>query len=190
MAEEFSTNVGGQSGPNASQANLPEDVGGQWSDVFDWPIIGIESILTPDGKILTYGTDQLGQQGGALVYDVWDPATNTHYTLPNKTPTDMFCSAAIVVPSTGEILISGGDARPMGHVNMGVARRQHVRLPRHECHGVGRRTDVVSALVSDGCRTRQRKDSDPRGLRHDRQGRRDARALHSRSWLEKSDGRL
>ena len=120
MAEDFPTNVGGQSGPDAPQANLPEDVGGQWSDVFDWPIIGIESILTPDGKILTYGTDQLGQQGGALVYDVWDPATNTHYTLPNKTPTDMFCSAAIVVPSTGEILISGGDARPMGHVNMGV----------------------------------------------------------------------
>ena len=93
---------------------------GQWSDVFDWPIIGIQATLTPDGKILTYGTDQFGQQGGALVYDVWDPATNTHYTLPNKTPTDMFCSAAIVVPSTGYVLISGGDARPMGHANMGV----------------------------------------------------------------------
>ncbi|MGA7546679.1 MAG: galactose oxidase-like domain-containing protein, partial [Methyloceanibacter sp.] len=103
------------------ELDLPSEVGGQWSDVFDWPIIGIESILTPGGKILTYGTDQLGQQGGALIYDVWDPATNTHYTLPNKTPTDMFCSAAIVVPSTGDILISGGDARPMGHINMGVA---------------------------------------------------------------------
>ena len=62
----------------------------------------------------------MDSKAAALVYDVWDPATNTHYTLPNKTPTDMFCSAAIVVPSTGEILISGGDARPMGHVNMGV----------------------------------------------------------------------
>ncbi len=101
--------------------DLPNNVGGQWSDVFDWPIIGIESILTPDGKILTYGTDDQGQQGAALIYDVWDPATNTHYTLPNKTPTDMFCSAAIVVPSTGKIIITGGDARPMGHTNMGVA---------------------------------------------------------------------
>ena len=103
-------------------ADAPPQIekGGQWSDVFDWPIIGIQATLTPDGKILTYGTDQFGQQGAALIYDVWDPATNTHYTLPNKTPTDMFCSAAIVVPSTGEILISGGDARPMGHVNMGV----------------------------------------------------------------------
>ena len=102
-------------------SDLPSNVGGQWSDVFDWPIIGIESILTPDGKILSYGTDELGQQGAALIYDVWDPATNTHYTLPNKTPTDMFCSAAIVVPSTGKIIITGGDARPMGHTNMGVA---------------------------------------------------------------------
>ena len=102
------------------QINLPNEIGGQWSGVFDWPLIGIQSILTPDGKILTYGTDQFGRQGGALIYDVWDPATNTHYTLPNKTPTDMFCSAAIVVPSTGEILITGGDARPLGHVNMGV----------------------------------------------------------------------
>ncbi len=102
-------------------SDLPSDVGGQWSDVFDWPIIGIESILTPDGKILSYGTDELGQQGAALIYDVWDPTTNTHYTLPNKTPTDMFCSSAIVVPSTGEIVISGGDCRPLGHVNGGVA---------------------------------------------------------------------
>lgn len=103
------------------ESELPNEIGGQWSDVFDWPIVALQSILTPDLKILTYGTDQFGQQGGALIYDVWDPATNTHYTLPNRTPTDMFCSAAIVVPSTGEILITGGDARPMGHTNMGVA---------------------------------------------------------------------
>jgi len=75
-----------------------QSTSGQWSGVFDWPIIGIHCILTPDGKVLTYGTDQLGQQGAQLIYDVWDIATNTHYTLPNRTPTDMFCSAAALVP--------------------------------------------------------------------------------------------
>ncbi len=99
-----------------------QSTSGQWSSVFDWPIIGIHCILTPDGKILTYGTDQLGQQGAQLIYDVWDIATNTHYTLPNTTPTDMFCSAAAVVPETGQILIMGGDSR--GHdptqINLGV----------------------------------------------------------------------
>ena len=88
--------------PDMPDSDLPSNVGGQWSDVFDWPIIGLLATLTPDGKILTYGTDQFGTAGrGALIYDVWDPATNIHYTLPNKTQTDMFCSAAIVVPSTG-----------------------------------------------------------------------------------------
>src|SRR5262245_25610080 len=99
-----------------------QSTSGQWSGVFDWPIIGIHCILTPDGKVLTYGTDQLGQQGAQLIYDVWDIATNTHYTLPNRTPTDMFCSAAALVPETGQILIMGGDSR--GHdpteVNLGV----------------------------------------------------------------------
>ena len=42
------------------ESDLPNEIGGQWSDVFDWPIIGLQSILTPDGKILTYGTDQFG----------------------------------------------------------------------------------------------------------------------------------
>jgi hypothetical protein len=103
-----------------ADSDLPNNVGGQWSDVFYWPLIGLQTTLMPDGKILTFGTDQFGKQGAALIYDVWDPATNIHYTLPNKTPTDLFCCAAIVVPSTGEVLISGGDARPSGHVNGGV----------------------------------------------------------------------
>ena len=44
-------------------SDMPINVGGQWSDVFDWPIIGLQATLTPDGKILTYGTDQFGKQG-------------------------------------------------------------------------------------------------------------------------------
>lgn len=103
------------------QAELSFAAGGEWSDLFEWPLIGIHTILTPDNKILSFGTDQQGQQGAQFIYDVWDPATNTHDTLPNTTPTDLFCCCAIVVPSTGEILITGGDARPLGHVNVGVA---------------------------------------------------------------------
>ena len=93
---------------------------GSWSGVFSWPIIGIQSLLTPDGKILSYGTDQAGNQG-ALIYDVWDPITNTHNTLPNPTHTDEFCGAAQIIPETGgEVVLAGGDARPLGSVNTGV----------------------------------------------------------------------
>ena len=57
-------------------------ISGSWGSLFSWPKIGVHAIVLPNGKILTYGTDQAGNQG-ALIYDVWDPATNTHITLPN-----------------------------------------------------------------------------------------------------------
>ena len=93
---------------------------GKWSGVFDWPLIGVHVIFTPDNKLLTFGTDLQGMQGGHLYYDVWDYKTGVHNTLVNSTPTDLFCSVPIFVPATGEILISGGDARPLGGRNLGV----------------------------------------------------------------------
>jgi len=79
-----------------------------------WPIIGVHAVLLPDGRVLTYGTDEQGQQGGQFVYDVWDPAHGTeadsHLTLPNTTATDIFCSAQSVLSATGQVLITGGDA--------------------------------------------------------------------------------
>jgi Bacterial lectin/Galactose oxidase-like, Early set domain len=107
--------------PTAAVAPVSDDDGGgEWGGVLDWPLIGLHAILTPDNKLLTYGTDQNGVQGGQLIYDVWDYKTGEHTTLANTTSTDLFCSVPILVPSTGEILISGGDARPLGGYNLGV----------------------------------------------------------------------
>ena len=94
--------------------------GGVWTGVEDWPLIGLHAILTPDNQLLTFGTDERGMQGGEVVYDVWDFETNTHYTLPNTTGTDIFCSVAALIPATGEVLIAGGDSRPDGVINAGV----------------------------------------------------------------------
>jgi hypothetical protein len=96
------------------------NVSGSWSGVFSWPFIGIQSLVLPDGKILTYGTDQGGHQGAYKIYDVWDPVTNTHNTLPNKTLVDEFCSAVQIIPTTNQVLIAGGDNRPNGIVNVGI----------------------------------------------------------------------
>ena len=89
------------------------NISGSWGSLFSWPLIGLHAIVLPNGKILSYGTDQAGNQG-ALIYDVWDPATNTHITLPNGLNVDEFCSAALIIPTTGQVLIAGGDARTNG----------------------------------------------------------------------------
>jgi hypothetical protein len=79
--------------------------------------------LLPNGRILSYGTDQSGVQGAQFVYDVWDPKLGTgtaaHTVLPNTTPgpQDYFCSTATVLGSgfidgtngSGQLLIAGGD---------------------------------------------------------------------------------
>ncbi|MBT8084456.1 MAG: putative Ig domain-containing protein [Woeseia sp.] len=77
-----------------------------------WPLIAVHAALTPDGRVLTYGTDGDGRQTGYFLYDVWDPEfglTGGHMTLDNMTLTDLFCSSQIILPQTGDILITGGD---------------------------------------------------------------------------------
>jgi hypothetical protein len=85
---------------------------------FSWPIIPIHMALLPDGRVLNYGTDQTGAQGAQLIYDIWDPTSNAHTTLPNGTSTDIFCGAASLigegptVPTslTSTMLVTGGDS--------------------------------------------------------------------------------
>lgn len=107
--------------------NSTPNVHGQWSGVIDWPLVAIHSGLTADGKVLTYGTDQQGRQGGQFVYDLWNPelgfSADSHLTLPNAVGTDLFCSAQILVPGTDDMLLAGGDIRGLnlGGVNRGVA---------------------------------------------------------------------
>lgn len=95
---------------------------GEWGELFDWPLIAIHAVMTQDGKLLTFGTDTSGTQGGTMYHDLWDPVTGQHHLLDHHThtPTDIFCAAAVILPGTNKILIAGGDARPDGHTNMGV----------------------------------------------------------------------
>ena len=85
-----------------------------------WPLIGLHVVLLPDGRVMSYGTDEQGQQGGQFVYDVWDPTlgtdTTAHMVLPNTTGTDIFCSGQSVL-SSGEVLITGGDLTINGKRN-------------------------------------------------------------------------
>ena len=86
---------------------------GAWSTLGTWPLIPIHAVLLPDGRVLTYGSNGDGAQTGQFIYDVWSPsrglAAAAHWTLPNVTATDLFCSAQIVLPRSGDVALLGGD---------------------------------------------------------------------------------
>ncbi len=78
----------------------------------NWPMIPIHATLTPDGRVVTYGSQSNGKQSGYFFYDVWDPQAGLaggHLTLPNQTQTDIFCSSQVVLPQSGVIFLAGGD---------------------------------------------------------------------------------
>ena len=96
-----------------SSATLADNVRGAWSPPFNWPLIAAHMILTPDGRILSYGTDGNGNQTGFFIYDIWDPNAGTtgggHLTMPNISGTDIFCSSQVIMALSGDIFIAGGD---------------------------------------------------------------------------------
>jgi hypothetical protein len=89
-----------------------DPVKGTFSPVVDWPLVGIHAVLTPDGRVLTYGTNAAGLRTGYYIYDVWDPqlgfGSDAHTTLSNATQVDIFCNAQLLLPS-GNIEMWGGD---------------------------------------------------------------------------------
>ena len=98
---------------------------GRFGAAFGWPLIPVHAALLPDGRVLSYGTNEQGQQGGQFSYAIWDPALGTasgaHLLLPNTTGTDTFCSGQIVLPRTGEVLLTGGDRTINGARNHSTA---------------------------------------------------------------------
>jgi Domain of unknown function (DUF1929) len=102
----------GKAAPASSIPQFGDPVRGTFSPVVDWPLVGIHAVLTPDGKVLSYGTDEGGVQTGLYVYDVWDPklglGPESHDTLPNTTEVDLFCSSQLLL-ANGTIELYGGD---------------------------------------------------------------------------------
>jgi hypothetical protein len=96
-----------------SPATAAPDVDGQWSEVLDWPIIPIHIALTPDGRLMSYGSTETGKQGGDVSFDIWNPVLGTgplsHTITPSGTRTDLFCSVQVIDPLRDLIITAGGD---------------------------------------------------------------------------------
>ncbi len=87
----------------------------------DWPLISIHAALLPDGRVMTYGTDKSRLGQSRFMYDIFDPSQDiassaAHLTLENTTGTYLFCSAQVVLPLTGDLLLTGGDILVNGRV--------------------------------------------------------------------------
>ncbi len=54
---------------------LSDNVRGGWLSPADdnWPLVAVHAALTPDGRVLTFGSDAGGDATGFFQYDVWDP---------------------------------------------------------------------------------------------------------------------
>src|SRR5260370_30268550 len=84
---------------------------GAWTPLANWPLIPLHTILTVDGRLLTYGTSASGQQTGLFIYDVWNPKPGrispVHTALPNNTTTDLFCRSQVKLIDSPTPLTSG-----------------------------------------------------------------------------------
>ncbi|MES2634807.1 MAG: galactose oxidase-like domain-containing protein [Pseudomonadota bacterium] len=93
----------------ATTSALDASTKGMFGPVRGWPLIPVHAVLLSDGRVMSYGTQADGTQTGFFIYDVWDPADDSHLTLDNGTGTDLFCSSQLMLPGGNSVVISGGD---------------------------------------------------------------------------------
>jgi Domain of unknown function (DUF1929) len=107
-----------------ASGGLEASVKGAFGPAFAWPLIPLHLVMLPDGRIMSYGSDERGAQGATLFYAVWNPAwdpdvagsgASPFEVLSNTTGTDIFCSTQLVMPQNGNVLLVGGD-RTIGGV--------------------------------------------------------------------------
>jgi hypothetical protein len=70
---------------------------GQWSEVQQWPIVAIHTMLLPTGKVLAINRIRTPQ--------IWDPSTNEFTSVP--APANLFCAGHALLPD-GRVFLAGG----------------------------------------------------------------------------------
>ncbi len=86
---------------------------GQWSPVYDWPLVAIHTMLLPNGKVLAWDSVNDLPTENNQVHDftrvvIWDPATNLVTRVDNTTGFNLFCAGHASLPD-GTPFIAGGN---------------------------------------------------------------------------------
>ncbi len=108
--------------PLLQNLSIPADAAtaGMWSSLNDWPLVSVHSAVTPDGRVVTFGSpfyDSSHPDTAAIdryIFDIWNPRIGftgrggpSHRVLAGAPAVNSFCSASVLL-STGELLTSGG----------------------------------------------------------------------------------
>jgi hypothetical protein len=111
IAESCTTTLGRNVGVVVSFDPLASAVAagtlGEWSAPIVWPAVAINSVLLPNGKIMTYGRN-------LHVPVLWSPSSGSFTDL--ALPADFFCSGHALMRD-GKVLVSGGHS---GRDNFGI----------------------------------------------------------------------
>ena len=96
----------------ATVTGSPGDIG-QWGPVVDWPVVGINTALLPNGKVLAY--DSIGDQATETYPNqdytratVWDPSTGSQTDVRFNLGYNIFCSGFAHLMD-GSLFIAGGN---------------------------------------------------------------------------------
>lgn len=106
--------------PLLANLTIPADAAqaGMWSRAIDWPIVAIHASVLPDGRVLTFGAAQGGQDQDGRTLVFWDPrkgsGANALQVLPNAQNVDSFCASAVLL-SDGKLIVSGGASYSTGY---------------------------------------------------------------------------
>ena len=96
---------------NSIYAGPAED--GKWGSVIQWPHIPVSAANLPDGRILTWASNERNRFPGnppleSTYTSVWDPATNQFQEI-FRNGHDMFC-AHLSMLEDGRVLVNGGNS--------------------------------------------------------------------------------
>jgi hypothetical protein len=101
--------------PVRSVSAAPADAG-QWSQVYNWPLVSVHSALMPDGKVLSFDAWEYGASPSARL---WDPNTMGFTSVPNLT-SGLFCAGQMMLPDGRQLVVGGHQAADTGikHTNI------------------------------------------------------------------------